>query len=153
MVGTLDLLFLYAVAGLELSILGVGVRIILMANDHRVVLWSTGLLVSAAVGGVAACMLIFADAAKAHKSAAERSLWKEIIWRYPVLIGPAAYYLGEYRPKRGRQASWFVSLMANRQALDCISSVAWYGTLATYGLVIAAVLAAVLQSSSLFLFV
>ena len=70
--------------------------------------------------------------------------------RYPVLIGPAAYYLGEYRPKQVHGVSWFGTLMQNRRRLDGISFVAWHGTLATYYLLIGAVVAAIVQSSSLF---
>jgi len=150
LVAVLDLLFAYAFAGLAFAVLSVGVRIVLMSNDHRLILWSTILLVSGVASGTVACLWTFVNMGRTPKSSARRSNWKRIMQRYPVLIGPAAYYLGEVRPNKVQHASWFTRLMENRRALDVISFVAWRGTLAAYGLVVVALVAAVVQSSSLF---
>ena len=75
------------------------------------------------------------------------------MWRYPILIGPAAYYLGEFRPKNVGYARWFARLMKDRPALDATSFVAWHGMLAGYYLVVGGFVAAVLQSSPMFMVV
>lgn len=139
-VALLDVLFAYAFAGLALAVLIVGVRIVLVSNDHRCVLWSTIFMVSGLIAAASVCVWAFIHVERAPKSCAHRSAWNEVKWRYPALLCPLAYYLGGYRPNKVH-ASTFTGLMENRRALDLISFVAWRGTLAVYSLVIGAFVA------------
>src|SRR5207244_2757260 len=107
----LDLLFVYSFVGGVLAVLSVGVRILLMSDDHRLTVWTTAILISGAASGMVACVWAFVDLGRMPKSQGRRSDWKEILWRYPMLTGPAAYYLGEYRPKKRQPANWFARLM------------------------------------------
>jgi hypothetical protein len=149
-IAVLDLLFACAFSTVALAIFSIGVRIMLVSNDQRLVVLATFFAIAGtvSVGGVS--VWAFAHVSKTPKSRPSRSDWREIIRRYPVLLGPSAYYLGEFRPTRLRHATWFSRLMQSRRALDGISFVAWHGTLATYYLVIGAFVSAVLQSSPLF---
>ena len=144
----LDLLFISAFGTVLLAIIATGIRIVSMSNDRRLLLSSTMLAIAGVVTNGTVAVWALAHVGGMPKSS---SSWKEIVWRYPVLVGPAAYYLGEFRPKRARAATWFSRLMTNYRALDRASFVAWHGTLATYYLVIGAFAAAILQSSPLFM--
>ncbi len=151
-IALLDVLFVWACAGLGLAIGLLGLRIALLWTNPILVSSITMLMVTAGGSGLVSSGWMCIDAS-AHARKRRDTVWKRIVWRYPLVIGPAAYYLGEYRPRVRSTPQWFLSLTQNRSALDLLARIAWYGVLSGFYLVLAAVAAAVLQNSSLFVLV
>src|SRR5262245_18162582 len=108
----LDVLFGIAFVGLELAFVVTGVRVVSMSNARTLLLLSTISLIAGLGSSVVAYLWALFDAKRAQ-SVTRRESWKRTLLRYPALIGPAAYYLGEYRPKTKRPLKWFTLLMKN----------------------------------------
>src|SRR5579859_7699176 len=151
MVAILDLLFAMAFIGFEATFIITGVRIVSLPNDRILVLSSTISFIVGLASSVVVWLWSFWDTRQKTDVAARYESWKRIIFRYPALIGPAAYYIGEYRPNAKEELKWFSFIMKTRRVLDRTAFLAWYGTLAVYALVVVALVAAFFQSSILFL--
>jgi hypothetical protein len=147
----LDCLFIYSFISLGSGILLTGVRIALFSNNTFLISSSSILIASGLATTIIACLWMFLDIVKQPSSKSAIGDWRTVLRRYPVLVGPAAYYLGEYRNRHGHEAQWFAQFLKSRIALDSTVLVAWRGVLAMLVLIPSALIAATVQSSLLFM--
>jgi len=156
MILILDTLFLYASVGLIATVVLLVFRIATFLNAD-LPSWVL------ALGGMLFCTtaatwvgLLFWMRVSARKesqqSGDERSAaWESVLTRHPAIIGPSTYYLGEYRTRLGREATWFKRVARNRAVVDSLCFLAWYGLL-TQLLLGVAFVATVLLTSSIAIF-
>lgn len=149
----LDGVFVCACAAMPLAMLGIGARAGLVSNKHGLIVLTAALAAIGAIGAVAILLWAMAHAGPPPASRVRHLSWADIVRRYPVLIGPAAYYVGAYRPTGTGRGSWVDALMRRRRVLDAVADGAWWGTLGASCLPLGVVLAALLQSSTLFMLV
>lgn len=132
MVTALDALFVFASLGLGTAIVLVVVRILTFLETDLPgwFLASTSVLFWTSIAAwVLLTLWTFVDernAAKRHGG--ERSeIWRRVLRMNPMVVGPTAYYLGEYRRRHGRETVWVRRLAQSRAALDVLSFLASYG--------------------------
>ena len=149
MIRFLDGLFVCTFGSVPLDVLGIGTRVALASTDRRLIMLTTALATIGAIGAVLMYLWAAIFVARQKRSPVRQPDWAYVVRRYPVLIGPAAYYVGAYRPRQTGHASWIDAVMQRRRVLDTMADGAWWGTLATYWSLLGAVVAALLQSSAL----
>jgi hypothetical protein len=131
-VKALDVLFVAAFAGIGTAITLTVVRIVTylggdlprwLLNCTAVLFWT-----SVAVWIPLTVWVFLEHRRGARRDPGERSEnWERVLRMNPVVVGPVAYYVGEYRHRHGRETVWVRRLAQNRSALDAISFIASYG--------------------------
>src|SRR4051812_35337682 len=104
----LDGLFCGAFGTGMLAVLIAGVRITTMSQNHGVAVLSAVFAITAALSTGLTYAWAFIHLRRRPTSSPRLRDWREVIRRYPVFVGPAAYYLGAYRAQNIGHAAWFV---------------------------------------------
>jgi len=156
MILVLDMLFLYASFGLIATLMLLVLRIATFLNGDLpswVLGWGGLLFCTSAATWLVLLFWMQVSAKRQRQRAGDdrSAAWESVLTRHPAIVGPIAYYLGEYRTRLGREAKWFKRLARSSAILDSLCFVAWYG-LVTQLLLGVAFVATVPLTSSIALF-